>query len=55
MKTMIIEKIPEEVHRGFKAMCYAKGSDMRTELVNFMSGCAETVTVQAPKKDKHGQ
>ena len=50
-----VRNIPLKLRRQYKAACDLKGITMKDDLLNYMAGCAETITVQAPKKDKHGQ
>jgi len=40
MSDLSVKKIPETTYRAFKALCYARGTTMREEVIKYM---AETV------------
>ncbi len=41
MKTTMIRKVPDDVHKDFRIMCFEKGVSMNTELLRLMKEAVE--------------
>ena len=49
MASMLIEKIPEDVRKRFKAWCAINDTTMRDALISYMSGISDDIDIKKTK------